>query len=572
MSLTSVMNINMILAVSKRWPAFLIFALYIAAMVAVVFFTKKKSTGLDGYLLGNRSVGAWMSAFGYGTTYFSAVVFVGYAGTFGASIGVSSIWIGIFNGLIGSLLAWLVLATPTRRMTQRLNTNTMPGFFEKRYDSKKLRLITALLIFLLLIPYSTSVYQGIGYLCEAVFGIKFQWVVFIMAILTGLYLFVGGYFANALSNFIQGIIMIIGVILMLALMFSANEVNGVEGLKKLQEMGYGMIPSSSNAASWLDRPGVIIAFNVMLTSFGVWAVPQSVQKFYAIKDKSAIKKGAIISTLFAILIGVSAYLNGSLVRLFFPNIGPAEFKNAVPNMFLANPKLGFGVLGFICILVVSASMSTLSSVSLVSASSIGVDVFQKYSGRSDDDKIVNVLVRTLSFLFVILSAILAILEIDGIVVLMSLSWGTLAGCFIGPYVYGLYCKKATKAGVYISVFSCLITTIVLVFVFGKIAGASKFGELIRLGVKRAPVIGTIVMVQSMVLTPLGFLFKKDRPSQKTIEICFNKDQDWEYGSNIKDKEIDIKSDSIVLIESGNIIDEMEDSLSIEIKNSNEKDL
>ncbi len=503
------------------WQAYLVLFIYVIAMVAVVVVTQKKAHGLNAYLIGNRSVGAWFSAFGYGTTYFSAVVFVGYAGTFGANIGLSSIWIGILNGIVGSFFAWLILAEPTRRMTQRLNTNTMPGFFEKRYESKKLRLITAILIFILLIPYSTSVYQGIGYLCEAVFGIDFKWIIFIMAILTGLYLFVGGYFANALSNFIQGIIMLIGVIIMIALMLASKEVNGLEGFRKLTEMGYGFRPKVPDGVGWLDRPGVIIMFNVLLTSFGVWAVPQSIQKFYAIKDNSAIKKGMIISTIFALIVGTGAYLNGGFIRLFNPNISPAEVKNAVPNMFLNNPLFTYGVLGFICVLVVSASMSTLSSVSLVSASAIGVDIFQKYSGREDDDKVVAIVVKSLSFVFVMLSAILAILEVNGIVILMSLSWGTLAGCFMGPYIYGLYSKKATKSGVYISIFSCLITTIVLVFAFGKLDGGNSFVSLLQKGVKRAPVIGTIVMVQSMVLTPIGFLVKKEVPSKETLDLCFN---------------------------------------------------
>ena len=504
-----------------RWQAYLVLFIYVIAMVAVVVVTQKKAHGLNAYLIGNRSVGAWFSAFGYGTTYFSAVVFVGYAGTFGANIGLSSIWIGILNGIVGSFFAWLILAKPTRRMTQRLNTNTMPGFFEKRYESKKLRLITAILIFILLIPYSTSVYQGIGYLCEAVFGIDFKWIIFIMAILTGLYLFVGGYFANALSNFIQGIIMLIGVIIMIALMLASKEVNGLEGFRKLTEMGYGFRPKVPDGVGWLDRPGVIIMFNVLLTSFGVWAVPQSIQKFYAIKDNSAIKKGMIISTIFGLIVGTAAYLNGGFIRLFNPNISPAEVKNAVPNMFLNNPLFTYGVLGFICVLVVSASMSTLSSVSLVSASAIGVDIFQKYSGREDDDKVVAIVVKSLSFAFVMLSAILAILEVNGIVILMSLSWGTLAGCFMGPYIYGLYSKKATKSGVYISIFSCLITTIVLVFAFGKLDGGNSFVSLLQKGVKRAPVIGTIVMVQSMVLTPIGFLVKKEVPSKETLDLCFN---------------------------------------------------
>lgn len=498
------MATSMISVSGGRWSAYLILALFIGAMIAVSIISSKKASSLDGFLLGNRGIGGWMSAFGYGTTYFSAVVFIGYAGTFGMSLGLGAVWIGIANAVVGSLLAWIVLAKRTRDMTQSLDAKTMPEFFEKRYDSKHLKLYSAIVIAFFIIPYCTSVYQGIGYIMEAVLGIPFVWSVVIMAVLVGGYLFVGGFFANAVSNFIQGIIMLIGVIVMIVLMLKAPEVNGIEGLNKLIDSGYGFFPSMESATGkWFDAPAVQLIFNILLTSIGIWAVPQSVQKFYAIKNDRAITQGTVISFVFALIVGGGAYFNGSLSRLFYPTMPIEGTANIIPNILLSNSLMSYAVLGFICVLVLSASMSTLSSLALVSASSIGVDIYKGYVKKDVEEKKLKILVRVLCFFFVALSAVFAILEVDAIVTLMSLSWGTLAGCFIGPYVYGLYLKKANKYGTYTSITACLVLTIILIFVFGKVSGGNTFVELLSLGIKKSPMIGVFCMAQSLVITPVA---------------------------------------------------------------------
>ncbi|MBQ9115114.1 MAG: sodium:solute symporter family protein [Clostridia bacterium] len=496
---------SIMIAVSGgRWSAYLILALFIATMVAVSVITSKKASSLDGFLLGNRGIGGWMSAFGYGTTYFSAVVFIGYAGTFGMSLGLGAVWIGIGNAVVGSLIAWLVLAKRTRDMTQQLDAKTMPEFFEKRYDSKYLKLYSAIVIAFFIIPYCTSVYQGIGYIMEAVLGIPFIWSVVIMAVLVGAYLFVGGFFANAVSNFIQGIIMLIGVVIMIVLMLKAPEVNGIEGLNKLIDSGYGFFPSAvSPTEHWFDAPAAQLIFNILLTSVGIWAVPQSVQKFYAIKNDRAITQGTIISFLFALLVGGGAYFNGSLARLFYPEMPAEGTANIIPNILLSNSLMNYAVLGFICVLVLSASMSTLSSLALVSASSIGVDVYKGYIKKDGDEKKLKILIRVLCFFFVALSAVFAILEVDAIVTLMSLSWGTMAGCFIGPYIYGLYWKKANKYGTYASITACLLITIILIFVFGDMTGGDTFISLLKLGIKKSPMIGVFCMGSSLIITPVA---------------------------------------------------------------------
>ncbi len=473
-------------AIDARWPAYLILAVFIALMIAVAAFSYKKSKTVQGFLLGDRGIGGWLSAFSYGTTYFSAVVFIGYAGKYGLSMGLGAVWIGIANAVIGCLLAWIVLAKRSRDMSQQLNTKTMPEFLAARYEDKYLKLVVAVIIFVLLIPYATSVYQGIAYLANAVFGLSFTWSVVIMAVLVGFYMFIGGYFANAVSSFIQGIIMLVGVIVMIAYMLNTPEINGIEGIKKLMESGYGFFPSAeATDGNWVFSPAMQLVVNILLTSFGVWAVPQSVSKFYAIRNDRAIKQGCVISTIFAVIVGAGAYFNGAFVSLFFEEGDNVAM--AVPDMLLSS-GMGFGLLGLIGILVLSASMSTLSSLAITGASTMSVDLFKGYIKKDASDGTVKLLMRVLCFVFVIVSAVLAIFEVDIIVNLMSLSWGTLSGCFIGPYVYGLYLKKSNRYGAYASIASGLIIVIVMVSV---------------LGMNYAAVAGVLAMITSMIVTPLA---------------------------------------------------------------------
>ena len=110
-----------------------ILILYVLMMIGIGVSTHKKSSSIDGFILGGRNVGSWLTAFAFGTSYFSAVVFVGYAGQFGWNYGVSSTWIGIGNAFIGSTLAWIILGKRTRTMSKHLEASTMPEFFEKRF-------------------------------------------------------------------------------------------------------------------------------------------------------------------------------------------------------------------------------------------------------------------------------------------------------------------------------------------------------------------------------------------------------------------------------------------------------
>ncbi len=502
----------------KVWPI-VILVIYVAAMVGIAFYSRRRTKSLDDFVLAGRGMGGWMSAFAYGTTYFSSVIFIGYAGKFGWTIGLSAFMIGVGNAVIGSFLAWKVLARRTRAITHALDARTMPEFFEKRFGDKKLKLFSAIIIFVFLVPYSASVYQGLGYLFEMIFGIDFIWCIFIMAALTALYLVFGGYFATALSDFVQGIIMLIGVVIMASLVVSNDAVNGIEGFKKLEEVGLGFIPSAEGG--W-NSPMFNLIILIMLTSFGMWGLPQSVHKFYAIKDNSAIKKAMVISTVFCLIIGFGAYFTGAFGYLFLGGQLPSGGYDAVvPEML--KKALPSAMLGIIMVLVLSASMSTLASLSLSGASSLGVDAYKGFIKPDASEKKVNVLVKILCLMFIALSVVLAVVKVEAIVTLMSLSWGTLAGCFIGPYVLGLYSKKITKAGCYASLISGLVLTFVLVIIFGCISpanGEMTFGNVIKGGIGRSPLIGVIAMAFSPIITYVVSLMTK-KPSDEIVDKVFD---------------------------------------------------
>ena len=520
--------LSLISATTEVWPQWLIFGIYMAVILTVALITRRKSTSVEGFMFANKGVGGWLSAFAYGATYFSAVVFVGYAGKFGWNFGLSAVWIGVGNMFIGTLAAWLVLASRTKNMTTALGARTMPEFFEKRYESKYIKLVSALAIFIFLLPYSASVYQGMGYIFEAALGIDAMWCILILAALTAVYLFLGGYFATTITDFIQGMIMIVGIIVTVFMLLDTPEMNWGEGLGALfADPDLTLIPNATTpeGGTFLDNQLFNIIILICLTSFGMWGMPQSIHKFYAIKDKAAIRRGAVISTVFSAIVGCGAYFMGSMITRFVSEVPDGNFDRLVPTMIVEN--LPSALLGLIIVLLFSASMSTLAALSLSSSSTVTVDFYKGYIRKKAPESDLNIMIRMLCLVFVAVSAVLAIVEVDAIVSMMSLSWGAIAGCFMGPYVYGLYSRKANKAGAYASIITSLLLTFSLIvglgyFVLRADGGDPTFGEAFKAGIGQSPFIGVVTMAASMVVTPVVNLIfaKKCAVSKELLDAVF----------------------------------------------------
>ncbi len=206
--------------------------IFFSVMAGIGLYCRRHTSDVNSFVLGGRSVGPWLTAFAYGTSYFSAVIFVGYAGQFGWKYGIASTWIGLGNALIGSLLAWVILGRRTRIITQHLNSATMPEFFGKRFGSPSLKLGASLIVFIFLIPYTASLYNGLSRLFGMAFHVDYTVCIIAMAVLTGIYVVAGGYMATAINDFIQGIIMLAGIVIIIAAILNGHG-GFMEALNKL---------------------------------------------------------------------------------------------------------------------------------------------------------------------------------------------------------------------------------------------------------------------------------------------------------------------------------------------------
>lgn len=497
----------------------------------VVFFVifilvgiKCRSSGKDvaGYVLGGRSVGPWLTAFAYGTSYFSAVIFVGYAGQFGWNFGLASTWIGLGNAFIGSLLAWVVLGRRTRIMTQHLSSKTMPEFFGQRFESKNLKVAASVITFLFLIPYTASLFNGLSRLFKMGFNVDYSVCVIVMAILTAIYVIVGGYMATAINDFIQGIIMLVGIVAVILAVLSKN--GGF--MASIAEMSKIESPVMNGAyTSFFGPDPFYLLIVVLLTSLGTWGLPQMVGKFYAIKNEESIKIGTAISTFFAIVVAGGCYFLGGFGRLFTNSeyVVQNGFDSIVPVILSG---LGDVLIAVVLILVLSASMSTLSSLVLTSSSTLTLDFIDSLKKKKMSEKQNLIVLRIFVAIFILISAVIAIIQANSkvtfIAQLMGVSWGALSGSFLAPFLYGLYWKKTTKVSVIVSfVFGTLMMIFQLLISLGMI---QVTGSVLSLVFKNSLYSGVFSMLISLVLVPLVSLISQNsKPSQvEKMFSCYDK--------------------------------------------------
>ena len=487
--------------------------LFFGSMIGIGLYCRRHSTDVDGFVLGGRSVGPWLTAFAYGTSYFSAVVFVGYAGQFGWKYGIAATWAGIGNALIGSLMAWAILGRRTRVMTQHLNSATMPQFFQSRFDSKSLKLAASVLIFVFLIPYTASLYNGLSRLFGMAFDIDYSVCVIVMAVLTGIYVIAGGYMATAINDFVQGIIMLVGIVAVIAAVLQGHG-GFTEAMKELSQVNDPAYGDFSGAfTSFFGPDPVSLLGVVLLTSLGTWGLPQMVQKFYAIKSEKAINKGMVISTVFAMVVAGGCYFLGGFGRLYADKIDlVAEGYDAIIPAMLEN--LSPLLIAIVVVLVLSASMSTLSSLVLTSSSTLTLDFIQGTVVKKLSEKKQLLVIRLLVGVFIAISVVIALIQhssnVNFIAQLMGISWGALAGAFLGPFLFGLYWKRATAASVWVSFgFSAVVMVLNMVV-------QPLFPVLLQSSIN----CGVFCMLAGFIIVPVVSLLTKP-PKKEYIQQVFS---------------------------------------------------
>ena len=498
----------------------ILIAAFFVVMLGVGVYCRKKATDVNGFVLGGRSVGPWLTAFAFGTSYFSAVIFVGYAGQFGWNFGLSSTWIGLGNAFIGSLLAWVVLGRRTRVMTHALDSKTMPDFFGLRFNSPALKIVASVIVFVFLIPYTASLFNGLSRLFTMAFpAVDYAWCVVVMAVLTGIYVIIGGYMATAVNDFIQGLIMLGGIVAVIVLVLgkSGGFTESITALANVSSSETANFPGAF--ASFFGPQPLSLLFVVLLTSLGTWGLPQMVGKFYAI------------------VVAGGCYFLGGFGRLFTtPEAVKANgYDSIIPSMLSSlDSDL---MIGIVLVLVLSASMSTLSSLVLTSSSTITLDLIAPAVKKFDEKKKV-VCMRVFVAFFIVVSAFIAIIQanpefkISFIAQLMGVSWGALAGAFLAPFLYSLYWKKTTKASVWVSfVLGVGIMTANLVCTFtGTTFISPFFSSPINAGVL-AMLVGLIVVPLVSLVTP-----KPKKEDMERIFSCYSAEVVVHAKSSLKEKE------------------------------------
>jgi len=494
--------------------------LFFAVTISVGLYFRKKVANVNDFVLGGRAVGPWLTAFAYGTSYFSAVIFVGYAGQFGWRFGTAATWVGLGNAFIGSLMPWVILGRRTRVMTNHLKSATMPEFFGSRYNSTALKIGAAIIVFIFLIPYTASLYNGLSRLFAMAFNIDFTYCIIIMAILTAIYVVAGGYFATAVNDFIQGVIMLIGIVAVVGAVLKDNGgfLTALNSMAKIEEVNVNKVPTPGVLASFFGPDPLSLLGVVLLTSLGTWGLPQMVSKFYSIKSEKSISKGAIISTFFAFVVAGGCYFLGSFGRLYansdkisFGAGGGIVFDSIIPAMLSKFPDL---LIGVVILLVFAASMSTLSSLVIASASTLTLDFLKGHVVKKMNEKSQLLIIRILIVVFIVISSFIGIIQYRGgisfIAQLMGVSWGALAGSFLAPFVYGLYWKKVSKIAVWCSfIFSTGLLTLNIFF-------RSSFPALLQSPINA----GAFAMLAGLIIVPVVSMITK-APDKALVDNCFS---------------------------------------------------
>jgi len=462
----------------------LVISAFALMIIIVGMVGLRRTKSFSDFFLGGGKIGPWMTAFTYGAAYFSAVLFIGFAGKIGWDFGLSGLWIALGNSLIGVLGVWWIMGNRIKNMSVEYQVHTMPEYFEKRYESRGFRLYSSLTIFIFFIPYSAAVFIGLSYLFQITFGIDYTLALFFMGLFTATYIVLGGYKSMTMIDVIFGIIMAVG-----ASVLFTDTLQSAGGWNTIVEKLSAIKPQ---LVEWIGPPGLWPLFClVFLTSVAPFAMPQLVQKFYAIRDKRAIRLGMIASTLFSVLISGTAYFTGATARLFLrPDNAPSAFENGKPIFDALMPELLTNIVSpslsvLMLLLILSASMSTLAALVLISSSSVAKDIYAGFIRKDVSDKHLTMLMRVSSAFFVFLSTLLAYLKPATIVAILGISWGAIGAAFLGPFFWGLLSKRMNRLGAIVS----------------SVGGLGLCLVLYATGTP-SPQAGTIGMIASLVINPV----------------------------------------------------------------------
>ncbi len=470
---------------------FLVLAAYLLLLFVIGLAARSRARSAEGFYLGSRSIGAWVTAFSFLAAYFSSVVIIG-GGGFGYKYGMATLWVGAANVLVGTLLAWIVLGARTRAMTGRLGTITMPGFLARRFDAPAARSISAVVVTVFLVLYSVSVVQGMGHAFEVLLGVPYVAGVLLSAFIIIVYVTLGGYVAVVWTGFAQGIIMIVGLVLLTV--FALGKVGGLsEAFGRLGAIDAGKYLATPGIWGW---PG-IISFS-MIVSFGVWGMPQLVTRFYSMKSVQVLRLGTALATLGG-TVALLPYFNGALARILFPALPTAD--KAIPMLVKAVMPAWASALFLAG--VVAAGMSTFAAVLIVSVSSLVKDLMRDSFRLQLGARTEVVLSRVCAAVIGLAAVLVALKPPAMILVITGFAWAVIASTTLWPYLLGLYWRRPSRAGVLAAMVGGCVTALVWL----------GLGNPFRLhGFMPGMTVSLALLLVVSLLTP--------RPEPETLRVAF----------------------------------------------------
>jgi SSS family solute:Na+ symporter len=365
-----------------------------------------------------------------------------------------------------------------------------------------------------MIPYTASLFNGLSWLFSEVFDIPFEAFIIVMGLVTAIFVVAGGYFAAAVNDFIQGIIMLI---CFCAIIYSVMQDNGglasaINSLGLVEETGY----APGVFASLFGPDPMTLLGVVILTSLGAWGLPQMVARFYAIKSEKMIPIGAVVSTVFAVIIAGGSYFLGGFGRLYSDVVvrneaGGVVFDRIMPTILT---NISDVMTAIVIILVFAASISTLSALVMSSSSTLTLDFIKGNIVKEMSTKKQLIYLRVLIVFFIVISAVIAITSYRGNIIfiaqLMGISWGAMAGSFLAPFLYGLFWKRASTLSIWCCfIFSSGLMTLNVLF-------RSSFPSLLQSPIN----CGAFCILSGLLIVPIVSLVSK-APDKESVDNCFS---------------------------------------------------
>ena len=415
-----------------------VFFIYVLVMLGIGWKTSRKTRSSSDFFLADRSLKAWVTAISSTASSESAWAVLGTVGL-AYKEGLSAIWF-LPGCLMGYLINWFFIAEKIRKRSEEIQAVTLPDYIENYFNDKNhlLRLISVIIIFFCMIAYVAAQFTAIGKTFDAVFGIPHILSITIGGAIVLGYTMMGGVRAVAWTDFIQGLIMVFGLIVL--------SIAAMSSLGGFSEMLIEIEKNSPETLEWMGGKSTTVFIGSMVGLLGIGlgypGQPHVVTRYMAAKDTQAIQNGTWIALGWGLLMYSSSILLGICGQALFPGLEdpehlfPKAAEQLLPNVLTAIVLTG----------VLSAIMSTISAQILVAASTVAHDIYSKILNQSlSNEKII--FVSRLTVLLLGLGAMFIALGENRVIFWFVLfAWSGLGASF-GPLIlFTLYCKKITRQG------------------------------------------------------------------------------------------------------------------------------